>query len=78
VSVHDNIASKTGYQTRIIGMRGIVIYDEGRVFFKTSMIRKRHAKLSFLSVAQWVKLLSEHFYSYAPAFSRDTHEIGKL
>lgn len=42
------------------------------------MIRKRHAKLSFLSVAQWVELLSEHFYSYAPAFSRDIHEIGKL
>lgn len=47
-------------------------------FFKTSMIRKRHAKLSFLSVAQWVELLFEHFYSYPPAFSRDIHEIGKL
>lgn len=47
-------------------------------FFKTSMIRKRHAKLSFLSVAQWVELLSEHFYSYPPAFSRDIHEIGNL
>ena len=42
------------------------------------MIRKRHAKLSFLSVVQWVELLSEYFYSYPPTFVRDIYEIGKL
>lgn len=47
-------------------------------FFKTSMIRKRHAKLSFLSDEQWVELISEHFYSYPTAFSRDIHEIRNL
>jgi hypothetical protein len=46
-------------------------------FFKTSMIRKRHAKLSFLSVAQWVELLFELFF-HSPAYARDIHEIGKL